>query len=67
MALVALSLPGMLLLYGCLPFWDGFRSRPFAQAAMRWANAAVVDVLGAALYDPVWTGAVLTRGTSRSP
>ncbi len=58
-ALVALSLPGMLLLYGCLPFWDGFRSRPSAQAAMRGANAAVVGVLGAALYDPVWTGAVL--------
>ena len=58
-ALVALSLPGMLLLYGCLPFWDGVRARPAAQAAMRGANAAVVGVLGAALYDPVWTGAVL--------
>jgi chromate transporter len=58
-ALVALSLPGMLLLYGCLPFWDAFRSVPLAQAAMRGANAAVVGILGAALYDPVWTSAVL--------
>ena len=45
----------MLLLSGCLPFWDRFRSRPAAQAAMRGTNAAVVGVLGAAL----WTGAVL--------
>jgi chromate transporter len=58
-ALIALSLPGMLLLYGCLPFWNEFRARPAAQAAMRGANAAVVGLLGAALYDPVWTGAVL--------
>ena len=59
-ALIALSLPGMLLLYGCLPFWDGFRSRPAVQAAMRGANAAVVGILGAALYDPVWSSAVLS-------
>ncbi|RZA04903.1 MAG: chromate transporter, partial [Proteobacteria bacterium] len=35
------------------------RTRPMAQAAMRGANAAVVGILGAALYDPVWTSAVL--------
>jgi chromate transporter len=57
-ALVGLSLPGLLLVYGMLPFWDGLRTRPGAQAAMRGANAAVVGILGAALYDPVWTSAV---------
>ncbi|WP_458792590.1 chromate efflux transporter [Yoonia sp. MH D7] len=59
-ALVAIFLPGFLLLVGTLPFWDAFRSRPIAQAAMRGANAAVVGILGAALYDPVWTSAILT-------
>lgn len=58
-ALVALLLPGMLLVYGMLPFWDTFRTRPAAQAAMRGTNAAVVGILGAALYNPVWTAAVL--------
>jgi chromate transporter len=59
-ALFALLLPGMLLVYGMLPFWDSFRSRPSAQAAMRGTNAAVVGILGAALYNPVWTSAVAT-------
>ncbi|MFG1417255.1 chromate efflux transporter [Xanthobacter sp. V0B-10] len=58
LALVAVFLPGLLLVTGMLPFWDGLRARPAAQAAMRGANAAVVGILGAALYDPVWTGAV---------
>jgi chromate transporter len=59
-ALVALFLPGMLLLYGTLPFWGAMRARPAAQAAMRGTNAAVVGILGAALYSPVWTSAVMT-------
>ncbi len=58
-ALVAVFLPGILLVYGMLPFWDALRARPLAQAAMRGTNAAVVGILGAALYDPVWTSAVL--------
>ncbi len=58
-ALIALLLPGMLLVYGMLPFWDSFRTRASAQAAMRGTNAAVVGILGAALYNPVWTSAVL--------
>lgn len=60
LALLAIFLPGFLLLVGVLPFWNGLRSRPWAQAALRGANAAVVGLLGAALYHPVWTGAVLT-------
>ncbi len=59
-ALFALLLPGMLLVYGMLPFWDTLRTRPAAQAAMRGTNAAVVGILGAALYNPVWTAAVLS-------
>ncbi|MCJ2072898.1 chromate efflux transporter [Methylobacterium sp. J-030] len=57
-ALVAIFLPGLLLVYGMLPYWDAVRTRPLAQAALRGTNAAVVGLLGAALYDPVWTGAV---------
>jgi chromate transporter len=60
LALFALQLPGMLLVYGMLPFWDAIRTRPAAQAAMRGTNAAVVGILSAALYSPVWTSAVLT-------
>ncbi len=57
-ALVAIFLPGLLLMAGALPFWDAFRRRPSAQAAMRGTNAAVVGILAAALYNPVWTSAV---------
>ena len=57
-AIVGLFLPGMLILLGALPFWDQFRRRLSAQAVMRGVNAAVVGILAAALYDPVWTGAV---------
>ncbi|WP_119388860.1 chromate efflux transporter [Taklimakanibacter lacteus] len=57
-ALAAVFLPGFLLVVGALPFWDTFRAHPRGQAAMRGANAAVVGILGAALYDPVWTSAV---------
>jgi chromate transporter len=59
LALVAIFLPGLLLVSGALPFWDTFRRRPAAQAAMRGTNAAVVGVLAAALYNPVWTSAVI--------
>ncbi|OYX13670.1 MAG: chromate transporter [Rhizobiales bacterium 32-66-8] len=59
-ALVAIFLPGLLLVYGTLPFWNRLRSQPQLQAALRGANAAVVGILGAALYTPVWTSAVLT-------
>ncbi|WP_028031866.1 chromate efflux transporter [Gemmobacter nectariphilus] len=57
-ALVALFLPGFLILIGVLPFWDRFRRVPWAQSAMQGANAAVVGVLGAALYDPVFVSGI---------
>ena len=62
LGLIGIFLPGILILLGTLPFWDSFRKKPGAQAAMRGVNAAVVGLLGAALYDPVWTSAVNTRG-----
>lgn len=57
-ALAGIFLPGMLLIVGVLPFWERLRTRPLAQAGMRGAGAAVVGVLGAALYDPVFVTAV---------
>ncbi len=58
-ALVAIFLPGLLLMYGMLPFWDDFRKKPLAQAMLRGVNAAVVGILLAALYDPIFTSSVL--------
>jgi chromate transporter len=58
--LFAIFLPGILVLLGTLPFWDSFRKRANAQAVMRGVNAAVVGLLGAALYNPVWTSSVNT-------
>jgi chromate transporter len=57
-ALLAIFLPGLLALMGALPFWQALRSRPRAQAAMAGINAAVVGLLGAAFYSPVWISAV---------
>ncbi|MDE8346808.1 MAG: chromate transporter, partial [Acidocella sp.] len=62
LGLVGIFLPGLLILVGALPFWHGLRARLWAQAAMRGVNAAVVGLLGAALYNPVWTSAVKTPG-----
>lgn len=59
LCLVAIFLPGLLLVTGTLPFWSALRARPRAQAAMRGANAAVVGILAAALYSPIWTSAVV--------
>lgn len=61
LALVALFLPGFLLLTAALPFWTRIRSLPAARSAMQGANAAVVGVLGAALYDPVFTTSIADR------
>jgi chromate transporter len=62
LGLLGIFLPGVLILVGTLPFWDIFRSRAGAQAAMRGINASVVGLLGAALYNPVWTTSVRTSG-----
>lgn len=60
--LVGIFLPGFLILLGVLPFWHGLQRYPAAQAMMRGVNAAVVGLLGAALYSPVWTSTI--RGTA---
>ena len=57
-ALAAIFAPGLLLVSGALPWWHSIVGRPRAARAVAGVNAAVVGLLGAALYDPVWTGAV---------
>ena len=61
LALVAIFLPSFLLVVGVLPFWDALRRRSDFQSALRGINAAVVGILLAAFYHPVWTSAVATR------
>ncbi|CAG2154601.1 chromate efflux transporter [Cupriavidus numazuensis] len=58
LCLVAIFLPGMLLVIGVLPFWESLRRSRRAQAALAGVNAGVVGLLLAALYQPVWTSAV---------
>ena len=58
LCLAAIFVPSALLVLGALPFWDALRRRKDAQAALRGANAVVVGVLLAALYQPVWTSGV---------
>ncbi|MFV0245329.1 MAG: chromate efflux transporter [Qingshengfaniella sp.] len=58
LALVAIFLPGFLILIAVLPFWDRFRTGAVAQSLMQGANAAVVGILGAALYAPVFVSAI---------
>ena len=51
---VAIFLPGFLLVAGTLPFWDALRRNPLAQSMLGGVNSAVVGLLLAALYDPLW-------------
>jgi len=62
LALVAIFLPSFLLILGALPFWDRLRGSPQLRRALTGTNAAVVGILLAALYTPVWTGAVTATG-----
>ena len=58
LCLCAMFLPAFLLVISPLPFWDALRRRPGAQGALRGVNAAVVGLLLAALYRPVWTSGI---------
>ena len=58
LCLVAVFLPSFLLVIGALPFWDELRRRRWAQCALTGVNAAVVGLLLAALYQPVWTAGI---------
>ena len=60
LTLVAIFLPSFLLVIGALPFWDMLRSKSSFQSALSGINAAVVGLLLAALYNPVWTSAIHT-------
>ena len=57
-ALVAIFLPSFLLVFGALPFWDRLRGSTGVRRALTGTNAAVVGILLAALYTPVWTSAI---------
>ena len=60
LALVAIFLPSFLLIVGALPFWEALRGKSSFQSALSGINAAVVGLLLAALYQPIWTSAILT-------
>ena len=59
--LVGIFLPGVLILLAALPLWERIRRNAHAQATMRGVNAAVVGLLAAALYDPIWSTTVHGR------
>lgn len=59
LCLLAIFLPAFLLVAGALPFWERLRHNAAARAALAGVNAAVVGLLLAALYDPIWTSAIL--------
>lgn len=56
--IIAIFLPGMLLLLGCLPFWDSIRRSTVMKRALVGLNAAVVGILLAAFYNPLWLNAI---------
>jgi chromate transporter len=58
--LLAIFAPSFLLVVGALPFWDSLRRLRWVQTALLGVNAAVVGLLLAALYHPVWTSGILT-------
>lgn len=59
-ATLGIFLPAFLLVTGTLPFWDAIRRKSRIQGALAGVNAAVVGILLAALYDPIWTSSILT-------
>ncbi len=60
LCLVAVFVPSFLLIVGALPFWDDLRRLRPVRSALRGVNAGVVGLLLAALYQPVWTSAILS-------
>lgn len=62
-ATIAIFLPAALLVVGVMPFWDRLRQHPMAASALAGANAAVVGILAAALYNPVFTAGIHGPGT----
>jgi len=62
LCLIAIFLPSFLLVIGALPFWEALRQQPAVQAALRGINAAVVGLLLAAFYQPVWLTGIRNAG-----
>lgn len=62
LCLIAIFLPSFLLVIGALPFWEALRQQPAVQAALRGVNAAVVGLLLAAFYQPVWLTGIRNAG-----
>lgn len=60
LATLSIFLPGFLLIVGTLPFWNLLRKNVKIQGALTAINAAVVGILMAALYDPIWLSAILS-------
>ncbi|PQZ56766.1 ChrA protein [Bacillus sp. MYb209] len=58
-ATIAIFLPAFLLVVGVLPFWDSVRRVSYIQGALLGVNAAVVGILLAAFYDPIWTSTIM--------
>ncbi|MCU5392571.1 chromate transporter [Bacillus toyonensis] len=58
-ATIAIFLPAFLLVIGVLPFWDSVRKVPAIQGTLLGVNAAVVGILIAAFYDPIWTSTIM--------
>ena len=62
LCLLAIFLPSFLLVVGILPFWERLRQNRRVRAALVGVNAAVVGLLLAAFYDPVWSSGILSAG-----
>jgi chromate transporter len=60
LATFAIFLPAFLLVVGTLPFWDSLRRNPKVKGALMGVNAAVVGILIAAFYNPIWTSSIST-------
>ena len=62
LCLLSIFLPSFLLVVGILPFWEGLRKNQRVRQALVGINAAVVGLLLAAFYDPVWSSGILSAG-----
>ena len=62
LCLLSIFLPSFLLVVGILPFWEGLRKNQSVRRALVGINAAVVGLLLAAFYDPVWSRGILSVG-----
>lgn len=60
LATFAIFLPAFLLIFGTLPFWNELRNQPKINGAFNGVNAAVVGILIASFYEPIWTSSILS-------